>query len=188
MGMSSEEFYEEGFGHFAWIDLVNSEHWDGFGHLTDHLADESWVDLFLRHWDFSGRANSDYLGELKEIRVFLRKVAEQWASKHVLAAEDITTMNGALSVPVRRVFARRAQAYDMRVEPLAPGKKWLKAQIVESLALSVAEDQSDRIKMCPNPGCRWVFYDRSHGNTRKWCNARLCGNREWVRRARQSAK
>jgi predicted RNA-binding Zn ribbon-like protein len=45
-----------------------------------------------------------------------------------------------------------------------------------------------RLKICPNRGCRWVFYDRTKGKTRVWCNDRTCGNRERVRRARAAHK
>jgi predicted RNA-binding Zn ribbon-like protein len=188
MSMTGLEFREEGFGQSAWIDLVNSEHWDGFDQLADHLADPSWVSLYFRHWHFSHRSGSVHFDELRKLRVFLRTLAERWATRRVLTAGDIVVINEALSVPVRRIFNRDAQAYAVRLEPLRSGKKWLRAQIVESLARSFTGHGAERIKMCPNRGCRWVFYDRTHGNTRKWCSARLCGNREWVRRARQIPK
>jgi predicted RNA-binding Zn ribbon-like protein len=186
--MTSREFYEEGFGQSPWIDLVNSEHWDGFGQLIDHLADRSWVASYLRHWHFGRRLVSAHLEELKNLRAPLRTLAERWATRRVLAAGDIMFINDSLSVPVRRIFNCDAQAYALHLEPLRSGKKWLRAQIVESLARSFVEHGGERTKICPNQGCRWVFCDRTHGNTRKWCSARLCGNREWVRRARQKPK
>ena len=42
-----------------------------------------------------------------------------------------------------------------------------------------------RLKICPNHGCRWVFYDETRGNTRRWCDDRSCGNRDKVRRLRE---
>jgi predicted RNA-binding Zn ribbon-like protein len=188
MSMTGKEFCEEGFGQSPWIDLVNSEHWDGFGQLADHLADRSWVALYLRHWHFRVRPAFAHLNELRNLRVFLRALAERWANRCVLTARDMVTINDALSVPVRRILDRDAQAYAIHLRPLQSGRKWLRAQIVESLAHSFVGEGAERIKMCPNLGCRWVFYDRTHGNTRKWCSARLCGNREWVRRARQASK
>jgi predicted RNA-binding Zn ribbon-like protein len=186
--MTATEFREEGFGQSAWIDLVNSEHWDGFGRLADHLVDPSWLALYLQHWHFSHRPVSGQLEELRKLRGFLRLLAERWANKRVLNAGDIVVINDALSVPVRRIFGRDAQVYAVHLKPLRSGKKWLRAQIVETLVRSFSEHDPERIKMCPNRGCRWLFCDRTHGNTRKWCSARLCGNREWVRRARELPK
>jgi predicted RNA-binding Zn ribbon-like protein len=41
-----------------------------------------------------------------------------------------------------------------------------------------------RIRVCPNQGCRWVFFDETRGRTRRWCNATPCGNLFKVRRYR----
>lgn len=34
-----------------------------------------------------------------------------------------------------------------------------------------------RLKMCANPDCQWVFYDRSRNQQGNWCNMAVCGNR-----------
>ena len=34
-----------------------------------------------------------------------------------------------------------------------------------------------RLKMCANPDCRWVFYDRSRNQQGNWCDMAVCGNR-----------
>src|SRR5439155_1687701 len=44
-------FYARGFGKAApWVDLANSEEWDGFGKRTDHLSDPEWLAAFQKHW------------------------------------------------------------------------------------------------------------------------------------------
>ena len=37
---------------------------------------------------------------------------------------------------------------------------------------------ANRIHACPR--CGWLFYDRSKGGRRKWCDMKACGNREKV--------
>ena len=40
------------------------------------------------------------------------------------------------------------------------------------------EDGSwSRLKMCANPDCQWVFYDRSRNQQGNWCDMAVCGNR-----------
>ena len=39
----------------------------------------------------------------------------------------------------------------------------------------------DRLKVCRNPDCRWVFYDRSPGQSSVWCSMDLCGARQETR-------
>ena len=49
------------------------------------------------------------------------------------------------------------------------------------LVMIIREAQEDgswsRMKMCANPDCRWVFYDRSRNQHGNWCNMAVCGNR-----------
>ena len=48
------DFLAHGHGKTApWVDLVNSEEWDAFGCLTDHLNSPAWAPYFLRHWHFA---------------------------------------------------------------------------------------------------------------------------------------
>jgi predicted RNA-binding Zn ribbon-like protein len=34
-----------------------------------------------------------------------------------------------------------------------------------------------RLKICANPDCAWVFYDRSRNQQGNWCDMAVCGNR-----------
>ena len=56
------------------------------------------------------------------------------------------------------------------------------------LLLTIRAAQQDgswsRLKVCANPECRWVFYDRSRNQQGHWCNMDVCGNRLKNRRLR----
>lgn len=39
-----------------------------------------------------------------------------------------------------------------------------------------------RLKVCKNPGCRWLFVDRTKNQSRVWCDMSACGNRAKVGR------
>jgi predicted RNA-binding Zn ribbon-like protein len=54
--------------------------------------------------------------------------------------------------------------------------------VVAAVELTV-DGSWQRLKMCPAPDCRWVFYDRSRPGTARWCSPALCGNRYKQRRA-----
>jgi predicted RNA-binding Zn ribbon-like protein len=43
----------------------------------------------------------------------------------------------------------------------------------------------DRLRSCPR--CGWLFLDTSRGGKRRWCNMRICGNREKASRHREHA-
>ena len=53
MKPESNPFAAHGYGESRpWLDLVNSEHWDGFGNFTEMLDHPDWVDAFLHFWKF----------------------------------------------------------------------------------------------------------------------------------------
>lgn len=50
-------------------------------------------------------------------------------------------------------------------------------------AFALIEDADPaRLKLCPAADCGWIFLDRSKNNSRRWCDMRVCGNRDKVRR------
>jgi predicted RNA-binding Zn ribbon-like protein len=42
----------------------------------------------------------------------------------------------------------------------------------------------DRLKVCTNPDCQWVFFDRSRNQQGSWCDMAVCGNRHKNRELR----
>ena len=62
-----------------------------------------------------------------------------------------------------------------------------RATIASSLAQFLAEDAPSRLRLCANPGCRYLFIDRSPTGRRRWCDMRTCGNQAKVARHRARA-
>jgi predicted RNA-binding Zn ribbon-like protein len=64
-----------------------------------------------------------------------------------------------------------------------------RATIASSFAHFLADGEPDRLRICDNEGCRYVFVDRSPSGRRRWCDMRTCGNQATVaaHRARQRA-
>lgn len=60
-------------------------------------------------------------------------------------------------------------------DPLAP--LW---NIVHSLKGLLLDNDPSRIKECP--ACGWVFLDVTKNGRRRWCNSKICGSRDKMRR------
>jgi len=184
---SDSRFEREGFGKsYSWIDFVNSEEYNGFGVRLDHLLDATWIKAFLRRWslDWNFGEQTD-IRQLTRTRDLLRIVAETIAGGKRLSSTDFRSVNEALRTPVyRSLKEHRRGSYALEIVPLRHGWKWVQAELFRSLGTMLAEGQQHRLKICPNSGCRWVFFDQTHGNTRKWCSDLTCGNRDKVRRHR----
>jgi predicted RNA-binding Zn ribbon-like protein len=56
---------------------------------------------------------------------------------------------------------------------------WMLAQSAADLLVS---SDSEFIKDCGDPTCRWLFLDTSKNHTRRWCDMKTCGNRMKARR------
>lgn len=63
-----------------------------------------------------------------------------------------------------------------------------RATIAGSFAHFLAEEGPDRLRICDNDGCRYVFVDRSPSGRRRWCDMRTCGNQAKVARHRARAR
>jgi len=59
------------------------------------------------------------------------------------------------------------------------------ARLAESVARELTQGRPERLRVCENEECRWIFLDTSHSGKRKWCDMRTCGNRVKVARHRQ---
>jgi predicted RNA-binding Zn ribbon-like protein len=180
-------FTDDGFGQrYLWVDLVNSQHWDGFGHVSDHLADPAWVAALLRHWGFNpALARRAPRAALAALRAELRDAAEMIASGRRLRPDELKALNAALGEPATRRLRATKEGYDFALTPVREGWRWIEAQIAASLAELLADEAVRRLKICANPGCAWVFFDETKGNTRRWCNDLTCGNRSRVRQFRE---
>ncbi len=186
MPATPDIFRAKGYGQVAlWVDLANSEEWDGFGKLTDHLTNTLWLGAFLKHWNLPPIPRRSLpVKELKRLRTLLRGAAERFATGRTFSRADLAKLNRALNVPARQRFVENQNGFRAELFPLKRDGNWVIARIAASLGEMLANGAVKRIKTCANSGCRWVFFDPTKARTKRWCNDRTCGNRARVRRAR----
>ena len=54
--------------------------------------------------------------------------------------------------------------------------------IAESAANLLTTKDHAAIRECGAPDCEWLFLDHSRNRSRRWCDMKLCGNRQKARR------
>lgn len=179
-----------GFGReFLWLDLANTLEWNGFGKLTDHLQDPRWLGQMLKHWDIAAQVPRPVAEEeIVALRTLLRRLSEKSIGGNALDARDLAALNSYLNVPAHVKLVQTQNGVHTELVPDQPGWPWILSRFAASFAEMLSLDRLDRLKFCPNEGCKWMFYDQTKGNTRRWCNERTCGNRDRVRRARAKKK
>lgn len=76
------------------------------------------------------------------------------------------------------------------LEPRGEGVAAALGRLIAIAFLATFDGSFEHLKLCADPTCRAVFYDRSRNRSGKWCSMEVCGNRAKVRawRARQRAR
>ncbi len=62
------------------------------------------------------------------------------------------------------------------------------ARIAEPIVRELGDGHDDRIRICANDTCRWIFFDESRAGRRRWCDMATCGNQAKARRHRARVK
>jgi predicted RNA-binding Zn ribbon-like protein len=184
--LTAAQFRKKGHGKTApWVDLVNSEEWDTYGTRTDWLDDHSWLPFFLQQWRLASPAGTTFpVARFKFLRGTLRKSCEAIAAGRNLSEKELLALNTALNVTGRRRLIQGQHGLQVEFLPSSKGWDSILAQIAVSFGNLLASGNQHRIKICQNEDCRWIFYDTTKAQTRRWCSDKVCGNRERVRRAR----
>lgn len=80
-------------------------------------------------------------------------------------------------------------ADDEAIDVEADGVRGAIGRILGIAFLAELDGRWERFRVCHDPGCTSVFFDRSKNKSGKWCSMTSCGNRAKVRafRARRAA-
>ena len=54
--------------------------------------------------------------------------------------------------------------------------------IAQSAADLLTSPELDSVRVCKAPDCAWLFLDQSRNRSRRWCDMKVCGNRQKARR------
>ena len=175
----------------ACLDFVNSEFHDFRGRwVRDDLQQPGWLEQFLARWGLQIEYPPDAatLPTLIALRTLLRHMVEALAHGQ-LADNDLAALNTILlKAPSNRRLVRESQEYRLELVPQRKDWNWVRAEIVASFAELLVQHDPQRLKVCQNPTCHWIFFDESKSRTRRYCSVEKCANLLKVRRFRARHK
>ena len=185
------------------FDFLNTDELEN-GFPVDHLATldaalEWFVTRGVIHGEGADRvraqARSDApaaardLARVHAVRAALREIADAIAEHRPARQGALDTINRALHA--RQVIelvpsADTCVAVDHRHvgDPVDDAL----ARLADPLVVELTSGDPDRIRVCDNDRCRWVFYDTSRTGRRRWCDMATCGNRAKAARHRARAR
>jgi predicted RNA-binding Zn ribbon-like protein len=156
------------------VDLVNSAPSDG---SADLLADPAALRSFMARHQVTevgelGRADLD---EVRELRTAISAVLD--ATDDGSAAEAV---NALLSRAVATPRLTDHDGYDWHVHYFAAEaslSERLRLDCGMALAHVVASGERERLRRCAAPDCEQALVDLSRNRSKRYCDARTCGNR-----------
>ncbi len=74
---------------------------------------------------------------------------------------------------------------DPRLIPSVDGVRGAIGRLLGVAFMAELDGTWHRFRLCADPTCTTVFYDRSKNHSAKWCSMQTCGNRNKVRAFRQ---
>jgi hypothetical protein len=72
-----------------------------------------------------------------------------------------------------------------RLSPAGGGVDRALGELLGIVFRSMSAGTWSRLKACPDPSCRWAFYDHSRNRSGRWCKMAECGNRAKARAFRE---
>lgn len=184
------------------LDFVNTLENDADG-TTEHLPDigtavrwfdehqllhRRMVDEQLRLYESDEAARDRAMRHIRVLRAALRELLDATVEHRPASDQALREVNRALRIQYvyELVPAPDGCSLDHRHEgdPI----RGALARLAESIARELTQPDVDRLRVCANEDCRWVFHDSSPAGRRKWCDMSTCGNRAKVARHRERKK
>ena len=128
------------------------------------------------------------LRRLITARTALRDVAQAVAHEEAPPRPAIDEVNRTLAGRERIELVAAPDGVRLGHSHVGDAVDDLLARIAEPIVREIGSGHEDRIRICDNETCRWIFFDESRGGRRRWCDMASCGNRAKARRHRARQK
>ncbi len=128
------------------------------------------------------------LDRLIGTRTALRDLAHAVAHMEAPPTPAIAEVNRALASRERIELVAAGDGVRLGHSHLGDAVDDLLARIAEPIVREIGSGHDDRIRICANDTCRWIFYDESRAGRRRWCDMATCGNRAKAQRHRARQK
>jgi len=171
----------------------------------DHLG--SYDDLVA----FAVQSKTLLLKQADELRAHARKrgsEAQEILRRAISYRENLYRVFSALTDEKPPASGALQQINDFAVEALSHRRlaradghyrwqwQWNNQNPLDSILWPIAQSAADlltspelaEVRMCEAPDCAWLFLDQSRNRSRRWCDMKVCGNRQKARRHYQRTR
>jgi predicted RNA-binding Zn ribbon-like protein len=160
------------------LDFLNTLRYDD-GIASDTIGDIDSALAFLRdigagHDDAllaaAGSDGEGWLARLRTVRAALREVYDAAVEGRVSDPGAIAIVNDALRARPQPELRSGPSGLHVGHRHPSDATGEVLARLAEPFLRAIADETRDRLRICANDRCRWVFRDTSRGGRRRWCD------------------
>jgi predicted RNA-binding Zn ribbon-like protein len=135
-----------------------------------------------------GVGDDEALARVRTVRKALRDVAHAVSHGRPAEPDSLAEVNRAIAARERIELVRSPDGVSVGHSHVGDPLDDALARLADPLVHEIGAGRADRVRICANDTCRWVFFDESRGGQRRWCDMASCGNRAKAARHRARAK
>jgi predicted RNA-binding Zn ribbon-like protein len=135
-----------------------------------------------------GVGDDEALERVRSVRAALREVAHAVSHGRPAGADALAEVNRAIAARERIELVRAPDGASVGHSHVGDPLDDALARLADPLVREIGAGRADRVRICANDTCRWVFYDESRAGRRRWCDMASCGNRAKAARHRARVK
>jgi predicted RNA-binding Zn ribbon-like protein len=183
---------EDTFDFLNTIELENGfldDHFATFGDAADWLLARGVVHRWRAATNRpTGAAADEALERIRSVRGALREVSDAVVHDRPADPAALAEVNRALQARERIELVPATDGVSIGHSHVGDPIDDALARLAEPLVDEIRAGNADRIRICDNDTCRWIFYDESRAGRRRWCDMASCGNRAKAARHRARIK
>jgi predicted RNA-binding Zn ribbon-like protein len=169
------------------FDFLNTSELEN-GALVDRLETvQQAVDWFaergLIHAETLHPSDAD-LDRIRSVRSALREVADAVVAERTPSGDSLDRVNQAIRARSVTELVAEPGGCGIGHRHVGDPIDDALARISDPLIQELAGGHPERVRICANDTCRWIFYDESRAGRRRWCDMATCGNRAKAARHR----
>jgi predicted RNA-binding Zn ribbon-like protein len=142
----------------------------------------------LARLDADPEAAERALARIRRVRAAMRELADAAVESRPPGQRQLDEVNRALRTPYSYYLVPAPDGVSLDHRHVGDPIDGALARLTESLAREVSQGHPERLRVCDDEECRWVFNDTSRSGRRRWCEMSTCGNRAKAARHRARKK
>ncbi len=153
--------------------------------VENDLLHHDAFDLEVRRFAEDPAAGERALARIRKVRGAMRELVDATVESRSPDLQQLREVNRALRTHYIYELVPAPDGVSLDHKHEGDPIDGALARLAESIAREVSQGEPERLRVCANDECRWVFNDSSRTGRRKWCDMSTCGNRAKAARHRQ---